>query len=136
MIRVVCGEPNCRRWATAYTTLEENPRKTWQNGQEFLYGHVVIIPRWYACPLHTTAKHHPLVGDKPPVCEQCGETDGVDWADSRTMYETKVSVWQWAFYGPEGPPDPNRSSPYCPDCTKRHNEYWDEMWSAYYGQRI
>ncbi len=133
MILVTCTHRDCRRWAVAYTTLEENPRPWGPPIPEGALGVVVNVPLWYACVRHATPKHKPLAldSDQAPVCEFCGRTDGVEWVSSPTMYSHKISVWDWIIYGPVGPPDPNRATPYCPDCAEQDREFWEEMWKDY-----
>jgi hypothetical protein len=135
VIEVTCHFPKCRRWAKFFTTLDANP-KPWPNVELGPFNNIVV-PLWYACAKHHTEKHEPLVGEIPPVCDHCGRTDGIAWGGVRTAYaQPTITVWDWIFYGPGGPPDPNRTRPYCPDCAERDREYWDDMWAEYNAGRI
>ncbi len=130
VIQVVCGEPSCRRWATVYTTLEDNPRP-WSLDLEHYAGPHEIEPLWYVCALHATAKHKPLPeGYDAPVCERCGKTGGIKWTGGGTAYHYEPTTWDIIFYGPGGL-DPNRDSPYCPECAEDYHAHWDEMWKDY-----
>ena len=66
-----------------------------------------------------------VIWDRIPRCEYCQAMFDLDKEDSRTMY-----CWNG-----EGE-DPNRPVLLCKQCAKMHHEYWDDMWSDYYGSRI
>jgi hypothetical protein len=131
VIPVVCCHSECREWGVAYTTLEDNP-KPWATIPDGFEGVVVPEPLWYVCKKHLTPRHHPLPENgAPPVCEFCGSADQVTWVTSPTLYERKVSVWDWIHYGPNGPPDPNRAHALCADCAERERDFWAEQWKEY-----
>lgn len=119
---ILCQEPGCRRLATSYTTLEEDP---WESPRR---------PNWYACWRHESPKHRPLPADmtQAPVCERCGRTENVRWTGGGTAYHYVPSVWDLIRYGPGGL-DPNRDSPYCAECAEDYHSYWDEMWRSCQG---
>lgn len=130
MNRVTCNAHDCRWWATAFTTLADNP-KPWPEAEYPTGGTYQVMPLWYACPKHRTPKHTPIPeGDKPPVCERCGKTEGVEWVGGGTAYHYVPTTWDIIRYGPGGL-DPNRDCPYCPDCAEDYRSYWNEMWSDY-----
>lgn len=58
-------------------------------------------------------------------CANCGNTEGVAWESSRTMYPRKP-----------GEPDPNAPVSLCRDCAAEHHEYWDERWEEYNRGRL
>jgi hypothetical protein len=128
--RVTCNAPDCRWWAVTYTTLADNP-KPWPEAEYFMGGTHPVTPFWYACQKHTTHKHKLLTKGEKPVCERCGRTDSIQWTGGGTAYHFKPTVWDLAFYGEDGPPDPNRACPYCPDCADEYHEYWNGMWEDY-----
>lgn len=131
MNRTTCNAPKCRRWATTFTTSADNP-KPWPEVPCFSGCTHPVTPLWYACPKHTTPKHRPIPrGEKPPVCERCGETEGVEWVGGGTAYHYEPTTWEIIIYGPGGL-NPNRDSPYCPACAKDYHDHWDEMWRDYH----
>jgi hypothetical protein len=128
---ILCGHQECRRVAVAYTTLEQNPRPWGPPIPEGALGAIVNVPLWYACTRHSTSKHTPLPeGLQPPVCEFCGESDGVTWVTPGSAYHYSPTTWDIILYGPSGL-NPNRDSAYCLECAERDREYWAEMWKDY-----
>jgi hypothetical protein len=88
---------------------------------------------WYACSWHKTPLHKPLPPEEvAPVCERCGDTEGITWTVKGPSYVRKISCWEYIRFGLEGPPDPNRSYPFCPSCREEYEEGWAEMWQNYY----
>jgi hypothetical protein len=129
VIRVVCSHKDCRLWAVAFTTLEDNPRP-WTEIPDGFMGAVVRVPLWYTCRKHSTPLHKPLPdGEEAPVCELCGKTDGIKWTGGGTAYPHTITVWDWIVYGPEGPPNPNRNCAFCPEHAEEYHEHWDEQWA-------
>lgn len=66
-----------------------------------------------------------------PKCEYCGTIWGLELEASRTMYS--VDYYSPTYHVRN---DPNRSRFLCRCCAQQHHEYWDEMWSDYYGGRL
>jgi hypothetical protein len=129
---VTCDERNCRRLATTFTTLADNP-KPWPEvpyGEPW-FGSYHVVPPWYACPRHTTLKHRAILAlDVPPVCCVCGKTDGIAWVGGMTAYHYKPTTWEIIRYGSEGL-NPNRDRPYCPACSDDYRSHWEEQWKDY-----
>lgn len=83
-----------------------------------------------------------LKGLPPPkggACERCGATEGVQWEDSRTAYDTTPldtpTRLERIADRDDPPPDPNRPVFLCRDCAAEHHEFWDSQWEEYYRSR-
>jgi hypothetical protein len=61
----------------------------------------------------------------PNVCERCGNKEGVELEDSRTMYH-------WDGKGE----NPNRSVFLCRACAEDHHDFWEAQWSDYHSGRL
>jgi len=59
------------------------------------------------------------------MCDHCGATEGVQIIGAMTSYCAR-----------DGEPDPNHSTPYCPECAQQYREHWTEMWDEYYAGRL
>jgi hypothetical protein len=58
-----------------------------------------------------------------PLCEFCGEYNGLRLESSRTSYH-----WDGEF---DSPKDPNRDKLLCRKCAQMHHKFWDDMWTQY-----
>ena len=80
----------------------------------------------------------------PPAdgtCEHCGGTEGLQWEDSRTQYDTTPLEGHWTRFDRilrdiDPPEDPNRPRLLCRPCAEEHHSYWTEMWNEYYRSRL
>ena len=64
-------------------------------------------------------------GECEGVMRECHSKNGVKWIGSPTFYPWNVD---------ERPDrDPNSPVFLCEDCAKMWDDYWDEMWTSYYG---
>jgi len=129
VIRVLCTEPYCRRWATFYTTQADKPEHT---RVEHGIARGALLTFWYACAGHKGPTHQPLAeGAVPPVCEHCGSTDQVAFTHAATAYHHEETVWDINLYGPGNVPNPNRDLAFCPECTTDYHDIYAEMWAEY-----
>lgn len=128
-----CLEPRCWGHAVAYTTNKRHPPAPWAGYPD------EPPPKtpWYACEAHTAPEFRPLTEGhfkEPPVCEQCGHDEGIEWESSRTMYDTRpLNYWQHLLVNLDlQKPDPNRPIAYCRDCAEDHHLCWDAQWAEHY----
>ena len=121
--RIVCRK--CPLEAAFYSSDEEGPP--------------------YACEAHRGPHALPLRAvDPPPVCGNCGASEGVQWESSDTAYHTPTiydqphSVWRQLLINCGvyylDPEDAYANCPiaYCRECALEHHAYWNEMWDEYY----
>jgi hypothetical protein len=152
-VKVVCEHAGCNTWATAYISKYEGPYPVPRHDPDAPYDQpgpapmsleeaLGIEPRrkplWYACTAHQKAFHKSLEGlTHPPVCEVCGDDEGVAWESSRTAYHEPRNVWTELLENiDDAPPSPNRDVALCRYCAEEHHRNWDEQWASYYGSLL